>query len=161
MPIETIRVSEQARDQLLSLRKATGIAQWNILCRWAFCHSLQNPSRHGSASAHLGMRCAAMAAKAHPMRCGRHTALRALLEYALGIMRMPLPATTAQADAVMWRMNTALSAYRADVRSFAKRMMRVPPSAPRTLANAVRIRPNAALAARHAVGLIRDNGHQQ
>jgi DNA sulfur modification protein DndE len=43
MPIETIRVSEQARDQLLSLRKATGIAQWNILCRWAFCHSLQNP----------------------------------------------------------------------------------------------------------------------
>lgn len=43
MPVETIRLSEKAREQLLSLRKSTGIGQWNILCRWAFLHSLRTP----------------------------------------------------------------------------------------------------------------------
>jgi DNA sulfur modification protein DndE len=31
----------QARDQLIRLKTRTGITQWNILCRWAFCVSLR------------------------------------------------------------------------------------------------------------------------
>lgn len=39
-PIERIRLSATAQDQLIKLKRSTGIEQWNILCRWAFCHSL-------------------------------------------------------------------------------------------------------------------------
>jgi DNA sulfur modification protein DndE len=38
------RLSAQAKDQLIRLKTRTGIAQWNILCRWAFCLSLRQPS---------------------------------------------------------------------------------------------------------------------
>lgn len=40
MSIKHIRVSSQAKDQLIRLKTRTGIDQWNILCRWAFCLSL-------------------------------------------------------------------------------------------------------------------------
>lgn len=40
MPIEHIRLSQQARDQLITLKRRTGIAHWNVLCRWAFCRSI-------------------------------------------------------------------------------------------------------------------------
>lgn len=42
--IETVRVSESARDQLITLKRYTGIKNWNTLCRWAFCVSLSEPS---------------------------------------------------------------------------------------------------------------------
>ncbi len=41
MSIKQIRLSAQAREQLIRLKTRTGIGQWNILCRWAFCLSLQ------------------------------------------------------------------------------------------------------------------------
>ena len=41
MSIKHIRLSSQARDQLIRLKTRTGIEQWNILCRWALCLSLQ------------------------------------------------------------------------------------------------------------------------
>ena len=41
MSIKQVRVSSQAKDQLSRLKSKTGIQQWNILCRWAFCLSLQ------------------------------------------------------------------------------------------------------------------------
>jgi DNA sulfur modification protein DndE len=44
MPIEHIRVSQQAREQLIRLKRHTGIDNWNVLCRWAFCRSLAEPS---------------------------------------------------------------------------------------------------------------------
>ena len=44
MSIKQIRVSNQARDQLIRLKSRTGIPQWNILCRWAFCLSLSEPT---------------------------------------------------------------------------------------------------------------------
>jgi len=44
MAIETVRISKQGRDQLLTLKRRTGIANWNILCRWAFCVSLSEES---------------------------------------------------------------------------------------------------------------------
>lgn len=40
MTIEHIRISQTARDQLITLKRRTGIAHWNVLCRWALCRSL-------------------------------------------------------------------------------------------------------------------------
>jgi DNA sulfur modification protein DndE len=42
--VETIRLSQQARDQLIRLKRWTGIKNWNVLCRWAFCTSLREQS---------------------------------------------------------------------------------------------------------------------
>lgn len=44
MAIENIRLSQTARDQLVTLKRRTGIATWNVLCRWAFCRSLAEPA---------------------------------------------------------------------------------------------------------------------
>jgi DNA sulfur modification protein DndE len=38
--MKQIRLSSQAKEQLIRLKTRTGIGQWNILCRWAFCLSL-------------------------------------------------------------------------------------------------------------------------
>lgn len=42
--IETVRVSEKAKIQLVTLKRRTGIQNWNALCRWAFCLSLAERS---------------------------------------------------------------------------------------------------------------------
>lgn len=42
--IETVRVSEKARTQLITLKRRTGIQNWNVLCRWALCLSLSEKS---------------------------------------------------------------------------------------------------------------------
>jgi DNA sulfur modification protein DndE len=42
--IETVRLSEKAKNQLSNLKRKTGIPNWNALCRWAFCISLSEPS---------------------------------------------------------------------------------------------------------------------
>jgi len=44
MTIKQIRLSSQAKDQLIRLKTKTGIQQWNVLCRWAFCLSLRQPN---------------------------------------------------------------------------------------------------------------------
>jgi DNA sulfur modification protein DndE len=44
MSLKQFRVSAQAREQLIRLKTRTGIGQWNILCRWAFCLSLAQPT---------------------------------------------------------------------------------------------------------------------
>lgn len=51
MTIEHIRVSAQAREQLIRLKRHTGIEHWNVLCRWALCRSFTErtppaPARH-------------------------------------------------------------------------------------------------------------------
>lgn len=40
-PTETLRISKRGRDQLLKVRRQTGVEHWNVLCRWAFCISLR------------------------------------------------------------------------------------------------------------------------
>ena len=40
MALETVRLSEMQRDQLQRVKRATGIGNWNILCRWSLCLSL-------------------------------------------------------------------------------------------------------------------------
>ena len=44
MTIEHIRISRAARDQLITLKRRTGIMHWNVLCRWALCRSLAEPA---------------------------------------------------------------------------------------------------------------------
>ena len=43
--LETIRLSSEARDRLMTLKRRTGLQQWNIICRWAFCLSLAEKNR--------------------------------------------------------------------------------------------------------------------
>lgn len=40
MALDRIRFSQQARDQLIKLKRQTGLNHWNTICRWAFCVSL-------------------------------------------------------------------------------------------------------------------------
>jgi DNA sulfur modification protein DndE len=44
MTIEHIRLSQQAKDQLIKLKRVTRIEHWNVLCRWALCTSLVEPN---------------------------------------------------------------------------------------------------------------------
>ena len=44
MAIEHVRISQQAKNQLVKLKRVTGMQNWNVLCRWAFCLSLAEPS---------------------------------------------------------------------------------------------------------------------
>ncbi len=44
MFIDTIRISEQAKNQLIKLKRKTKIENWNVLCRWALCLSLADPT---------------------------------------------------------------------------------------------------------------------
>ena len=43
--IETVRLSDRARNQLITVKKRTGVANWNIICRWAFLLSLKDKSK--------------------------------------------------------------------------------------------------------------------
>ncbi|MDJ0510237.1 MAG: DNA sulfur modification protein DndE [Crocosphaera sp.] len=43
-PIKQIRLSQEKKDQLITIKRYTKIEQWNILCRWGFCRSLAEPS---------------------------------------------------------------------------------------------------------------------
>jgi DNA sulfur modification protein DndE len=40
MSLDTVRVSQQAKEHLVRLKSRTGIQNWNVLCRWALCKSL-------------------------------------------------------------------------------------------------------------------------
>ncbi|WP_173097781.1 DNA sulfur modification protein DndE [Actinomadura verrucosospora] len=44
MSLENIRLSQPAKDQLVKLKRLTGVKNWNTLCRWALALSLQDPS---------------------------------------------------------------------------------------------------------------------
>lgn len=41
MIVKQIKLSSQAKDRLSRLKGKTGIKNWNVLCRWAFCYSLK------------------------------------------------------------------------------------------------------------------------
>jgi DNA sulfur modification protein DndE len=40
MSLEHIRLSQQAKEQLSRIKRRTGVKNWNVLCRWAFCLSI-------------------------------------------------------------------------------------------------------------------------
>ena len=43
-PVHTVRLSQQAKDQLTKLKRYTKLMQWNVLSRWSFCLSLAEPT---------------------------------------------------------------------------------------------------------------------
>jgi DNA sulfur modification protein DndE len=43
-PVDRIKLSQSAKDQLLKLKRVTKNPTWNVLCRWALCRSLAEPS---------------------------------------------------------------------------------------------------------------------
>lgn len=43
--IERVKISAAAKQQLITLKRRTGIEHYNIICRHALCLSLENPSR--------------------------------------------------------------------------------------------------------------------
>lgn len=45
MSIDTVRIDDQGREQLIRLKRHTGVETWNVLCRWAFCASLAEKTR--------------------------------------------------------------------------------------------------------------------
>lgn len=44
MSIDSVRLNQRAKDQLITLKRRTGIRNWNVLCRWALCTSLAESS---------------------------------------------------------------------------------------------------------------------
>ena len=42
--VDVVRVDERAKSQLATLKRRTGIKNWNVLCRWALCVSLAESS---------------------------------------------------------------------------------------------------------------------
>jgi len=44
MIVKQVRLSQQAKEQLSRLKGKTGISHWNVLCRWAICMSLAEPT---------------------------------------------------------------------------------------------------------------------
>ncbi len=50
MSIETVRISEKAKRQLIAVKQKTGIEHWNVLCRWALCLSLADDTPPPSAA---------------------------------------------------------------------------------------------------------------
>jgi DNA sulfur modification protein DndE len=42
--IETVRTNFEGKSRLSQLKKYTGLDNWNVLCRWALCRSLSDPS---------------------------------------------------------------------------------------------------------------------
>ena len=41
MLVKQIKFSEASKDRLSRLKSKTGIHNWNVLCRWAFCYSIR------------------------------------------------------------------------------------------------------------------------
>ena len=44
MILKQIRLSNHAKERLSRLKGKTGIKNWNVLCRWAYCYSLKENS---------------------------------------------------------------------------------------------------------------------
>lgn len=44
MIVRQVRISPQSQDRLSRLKGRTGIKNWNVLARWAFCYSLKEGS---------------------------------------------------------------------------------------------------------------------
>ena len=41
MIVKQIKLSNHSKERLSRLKAKTGIKNWNVLCRWAFCYSIK------------------------------------------------------------------------------------------------------------------------
>ena len=44
MSLKHVRLAQEDKDRLVSLKRKTKLTQWNVLCRWALAVSLNEPS---------------------------------------------------------------------------------------------------------------------
>ncbi|GHU89210.1 hypothetical protein FACS1894202_06890 [Clostridia bacterium] len=44
MIVKQIKLSQKDKERLARLKSKTGITNWNVLCRWALCFSLSEPT---------------------------------------------------------------------------------------------------------------------
>lgn len=44
-PVDNLKISDRGRDLLIKLKRSTGLAHWNAICRLAFCFSLRDTSQ--------------------------------------------------------------------------------------------------------------------
>ena len=47
MIVKHFKLSQPEKDRLIRIKAKTGIQNWNVLCRWALCWSLAEPSVPG------------------------------------------------------------------------------------------------------------------
>lgn len=47
MFIRQFKLSQQEKERLIRIKSRTGIQNWNVLCRWAFCWSLSQETMPG------------------------------------------------------------------------------------------------------------------
>lgn len=40
-PPRSLRITNRGRDQLITIKRRTGLQNWNVICRWAFALSLR------------------------------------------------------------------------------------------------------------------------
>jgi DNA sulfur modification protein DndE len=45
--VDVIRLGPATKIRLTTLKRRTGIENWNVLCRWAFCLSMTDPAPAG------------------------------------------------------------------------------------------------------------------
>lgn len=45
--VDVIRLGPATKIRLTTLKRRTGIENWNVLCRWAFCLSMTDPTPAG------------------------------------------------------------------------------------------------------------------
>jgi DNA sulfur modification protein DndE len=53
--VEVVRLGPMTKNRLVTLKRRTGIDNWNILCRWAFCFSLQESDSVGERHDEVGV----------------------------------------------------------------------------------------------------------
>lgn len=47
MIVKHFKLSKPEKDRLIRIKSRTGVQNWNILCRWALCWSLSEPTVPG------------------------------------------------------------------------------------------------------------------
>ena len=47
MIIKQFKLSQPEKDKMIRIKSRTGIQNWNVICRWALCWSLNEPSIPG------------------------------------------------------------------------------------------------------------------
>lgn len=47
MIVKQFKLSQPEKDKLIRIKARTGIQNWNVICRWALCWSLAEPSIPG------------------------------------------------------------------------------------------------------------------
>ena len=45
MIVETVRISAEAKNQLIQIKRMTGLEHWNVICRWALLFSLREEAQ--------------------------------------------------------------------------------------------------------------------